>query len=253
MTGLATLLMAVAVVFGGVLQRISGMGMGLVLSPFLALLLGANVGVTVTNVATVLSSFLIGFVLRSGVDRRRFAIIAPAGLLGTVPGAYLVKHLDGNWLSVIVGTAVLIALTVTLTSGRVRTLPHLTGPWWLGPFAALGAFLNVVAGVAAPALVIYSLLSRWEQRSFAATLQPTFLWFGLTSVITKIAIGATHFNALPPAWVLLVITAAIVLAIALGGRLSLRVSPQQARRIGIAVAGLGAVSAIIRGLVGALS
>lgn len=245
-------MLVAAVILGGTLQRVSGMGMGLVLSPVLALLLGPATGVTVTNMTTVMSALLIGFVLRAGIDWKRFGIIAPSALLGAIPGGQLVRELDGNWLSVMVGALLLLALLVTVGAGKLRGLPHLTNPAWLVPFAALGAFLNTVSGVAAPALVIYALLSRWDQRSFQATLQPVFLLFGALSVAVKVLIGATPLSVLPDPWILLVILAGVLVAIAIGGQLSKRVSPQKARAAAILVAGAGAVSALIRGLIGAL-
>lgn len=226
--------------------------MGLVLSPVLSLLLGASVGVTVTNMTTVLSALMIGLVLRAGIDWKKFGVLAPSALLGAIPGAFLVRSLDGNWLSILVGSFILLALVVTLLGDRLRELPRLDHLAWLVPFAAMAAFLNTVAGVAAPALVIYALLSRWDQHTFSATLQPAFLWFGLLSVVTKISTGATPLESLPSPWILLLIVGAILVAILLGGRLSSRVSPQRARTIGILVAGAGAVSTILRGLIGAL-
>lgn len=252
MSGAALPLLITAVILGGATQRVSGMGMGLILSPVLALLLGPAVGVTVTNMATVMSAILIGYVLRDGIDWRRFAIIAPSALLGSIPGGFLVRAMPGAWLSVIIGATILIALAVTLNADRTHSLKKLIHPAWLVPFAAGGAFLNTVSGVAAPILVIYALAARWDHRSFSATLQPTFALFGFLSIVVKISVGATPIGDLPQWWVLPVMLAAILAAVSLGSFLSRHVSTQTARKIAIAAAGLGAVSTLIRGLVDAL-
>ncbi len=242
-----------AVLVGGVLQRVSGMGMGLVLAPVLSILMGPALGVTVTNTATLISATLIGFVLRHDIDWRRLGSIAAAAVFGSVPGAFMVKHLDSAWLSVFVGGAVLVALLTTVLTGKLRGLPHVTGLGWLIPFAMVGAFLNTTAGVAAPAFVIYSLMARWGQRSFAATLQPTFAILALLSIGSKVITGATTIEQLPHPWLMVAVFAVVVIAISIGTILSRRVSAAQARSIAIVVAGLGAASALIRGLIGALS
>lgn len=252
MTGAALPLLIAAVLVGGAVQRVSGMGMGLILSPVLALLLGPAVGVTVTNMATVMSALLIGWVLRAGVDWRRFGLIASAALFGSIPGGLVVRAVPGSWLSVIIGATILVALGVTLNADRTHRLGNLHHPAWIVPFAAAAAFLNTIAGVAAPILVIYALAARWDQRSFAATLQPTFALFGFLSIVVKIGVGATPVSDLPDWWILPIMLAAIVAAVALGTFLSRHVSTQTARKIAIAAAGLGAVSALLRGLIDAL-
>ncbi|WP_237770223.1 hypothetical protein [Ornithinimicrobium sp. CNJ-824] len=46
----------VAIVVGATLQRVSGLGMGLVVAPLLAVLLGAGPGVLVANATTTVSA-----------------------------------------------------------------------------------------------------------------------------------------------------------------------------------------------------
>ncbi|WP_182353546.1 sulfite exporter TauE/SafE family protein [Flaviflexus huanghaiensis] len=248
----ALALLLAAVLMGGTIQRVSGMGMGLMISPILTLIFGAAVGVTVANVTTIFSAFTIGIVLRAQIDWHRYAYMVPSALVGSIPGGLLVREMDGGWLAVLVGGIILTALALTYWADRLTLLPELRHNAWIIPFAATGAFLNTVSGISAPVLIIYALASRWDQRSFAATLQPFFLWIGLLSVAVKIGVGATPVSDLPSAWVLPLILVTVLAAVSLGSRLALRVSPQVARRIAIAVAGLGAVSTLLRGLVDAL-
>ena len=250
MSGAALPLLIAAVIAGGATQRVSGMGMGLVLSPVLALLLGPALGVTVTNCVTLTSALLIGYAMRTNIDWKAFAVIAPAAVAGSIPGALIVRSTPGPWLSVLIGAIILAALAITLWADRSRRLGRLTGRLWLVPFAAGGALLNAVSGVAAPIFIIYAVASRWDQRSFSATLQPAFAWIGFLSVASKTLIGATP--ALPTLWIAPIIIAAIIAGIALGTLLSRRVSTQFARRIAVAAAGLGAVSTLLRGLADAL-
>ena len=68
---LLLLVAAASVILGTVLQRVSGMGVGLVVSPTLALLLGPVAGVLLTNITTTVSAALIAITLWRDIDWRR--------------------------------------------------------------------------------------------------------------------------------------------------------------------------------------
>jgi uncharacterized membrane protein YfcA len=244
---------AIAVVVGATLQRLSGMGVGLVVAPTLALLLGPQLGVYVTNATTVCSGFLIMLTVLREVDWKRWAIFAGVGLVGSIPGALLVRALPSGWLSVVIGAVVLGALLLTFTSPRV---PHVTGrgvPPLSTAAGVLGGFLNTAAGVAGPVMVIYGRFVRWPQRDFAATMQPTFAFFGLASVATKTATGAVGVDMLPPLSLFAALVVAVVVGIWLGTVLSRRVTSEGARRLAVILAGAGALSALGRGVFEVLS
>ncbi|GAA4508981.1 sulfite exporter TauE/SafE family protein [Brevibacterium yomogidense] len=239
----------IAVVVGATLQRLSGTGVGLVVAPCLALAMGPQLGVFVANSTTVCSGFLIMFAVLKDVDWKRWGLFASVGVVGALPGALLVRELSAGWLNVVIGSVVLVALVLTFTMPRV---PHVTGrglPVLTAAAGAVGGFLNTASGVAAPAMVMYGQFARWPQRNFAATMQPTFMMFGLTSVLAKLFTGATTVDQLPPVGLFGAIIVAVIAGIRLGGLLSRRVSPDLARRIAIALAGAGALSALVRGLI----
>lgn len=79
-------------------------------------------------------------------------------------------------------------------------------------------------------------------------MQPTFMMFGLTSVLMKLFTGATTVEQLPHAGLFGAIVLAVIAGIRLGGLLARRVSAGSARRVAIALAGAGALSALVRGV-----
>lgn len=239
----------IAVVIGATLQRLSGTGVGLVVAPCLALAMGPQLGVFVANSTTIVSGFLIMFAVLKDVNWKRWAVFASVGVVGAIPGALLVRELSAGWLNIVIGGVVLVALVLTFA---MPSVPHVTGRKLSGLTAAAGAvggFLNTASGVAAPAMVIYAQFARWPQRDFAATLQPTFMMFGLSSVLAKLLTGATTVDQLPHPGLFGAIIVAVIAGIRLGGMLSQQVTPQLARRIAITLAGAGAVSALLRGIV----
>ena len=101
-----------ACVVGACLQRVSGAGVGLVVTPVMVLIFGPVSGVLLTNVTTIVSAALIMSVVWRNIDWWRFLQIAPIGLVGSVAGALLVGALPAAVLQVVVGVVVLLAVVL---------------------------------------------------------------------------------------------------------------------------------------------
>ena len=234
-----------AVLVGTVLQRVVGMGVGLVVAPVLAIALGPVAGVFVTNATTVVSGVLIMLSVISRVQWRQYLLFLPGVVVGAVPAALLVGMMDGAWLSILIGAVVLVALALTLATPR---LPRVRSRGLSLATGLVGGFLNTASGVAAPAMAIHARLTRWEQQSFAATLQPTFATMGIVSVCAKLATGTTTLAELPPPWIFPLIVVTVLCGVTVGAWLARRVPPRVARTAAFTIAGAGAVSAVLRGI-----
>lgn len=238
-----------AVLVGTVLQRICGTGVGLVVAPTFAVLLGGANGVFLTNTTTFLSGLLLTLALWRRVDWREWALICGYGLVGTIPGALLVKWLTGAVLQLVVGGVVLLAMAVILRQGEAA---ERRGPLVTAGAGAAAGLLNVTAGVAAPAVVMYSRVTRWNQQEYAATTQPIFMTLAVTSLGTKFLVGASHPASLPSAWLFAGILVMMLLGLWAGTGLARKVPAERARALALGLAGLGAVLAIVRGVLGLL-
>lgn len=240
----------VAIVFltafaGACLQRISGMGMGLLAAPVFALVLGPIVGVMVVNVLAAINALINSVSARSFIDWRRFWLIGPVMILGAIPAVYLVEHMSVAWLQILVGSMLVIALTV-VTFGQSR-VPVANGATPAVTSGIVGGFMNTIAGVAGPAITVYAQAARWEQRSFAATLQPLFVVSGVVSFAGKFLADAADMASVPTLiWPVGLM--AMTLGIISGKHLSARVSRNAARKVAITVATLGALTAVVRGV-----
>lgn len=242
-------IIAVAVLVGTVLQRISGSGVGLVVAPVLSLIIGPALGVLVTNMTTTVSGLLIMLAVWPRIEWRRYWVIGPLAVAGAIPGAWLVAQLSAGWLSIILGSIVVLALLLTVS------LPRL--PRWEGRVPGLiagvvGGFFNTTSGVAAPVMVIYARVSGWGQQSFAATMQPIFMTMGAASVVAKLSMGSVgdaSAEGLHLPWLFAGIVAVVLLGILAGGLLAKVVSASAARTLALTLAGLGGLGAIIRGVI----
>lgn len=237
------------IALGATLQRVSGMGVGMIAAPTLSVLLGPIAGVTLSNVAASVSALILFLMLRRHVDWPRFVRLAPLLIGGSFVGAWAVATLDHGWLEILLGTCILIAIAAALGLQKRFTL---TGNGAVYGSGAVAGFMNTTAGVAGPALAVYAVAAKWEQRSWAATLQPIFLLANLTSIGTKALFGAAVPVDVHIPWT---VWAAVLVAgpigILIGTRLARRVDPGRARILALAIASAGGVLAVVRG-VGAL-
>lgn len=237
------------VAFGSCLQRVSGMGLGLIAGPVLSLLLGPVHGILVVNLLTLVNAALITIAVRRLVDWGKFAPIGATLVFGSVPAALLIRVVSPAILQVLVGGALVVGLAViTLAPSRVPT-PHGKGP--VITAGVVGGFMNTLAGVAGPAVTVYAKAAGWEQRIYAATLQPIFVVAGLISLIIKLLTGAGTLGGTNPlTWVVGI--AGMALGIAMGKRIGRRIPQPVAHRLALALAALGGISVLIRGLAGTL-
>lgn len=243
---LGVLLAVAAVLLGCTLQRTSGMGVGLVVSPTLVLVIGPGQGVLLTNVTAVASAALMTVAVRSEVDWRRFARIAPVVVLGSVPAALLVREAGPGWLEVIIGAVLLFSVGGTTMLPRLPVVPARPAALSAG---VIGGFLNTAVGVASPAFLAYARVTQWDHRPFAATLQPLFLAMGLVSIITKAWLGSVPDLDLA-SWPLVVaVVGAVPVGVVLGGALARRVPVAAARRLAVGVVVLGAAGTLARGII----
>ena len=243
---LIPLIILATVTVGSCLQRVSGMGLGLIGGPILTLLLGPAEGIMVINVLACINAALTTYSMREHVRWSQWLRIGPFMVLGSIPAALLIARVDTAMLLVLVGGALLVALGV-VSFGR-RFVPELHGTGPAISAGILGGFTNTLAGVAGPVITVYAQAARWPQSMLAATLQPCFFIGGLFSVLTKYFLGAGGFAGLHwlvwPCGIL-----GMFIGIQVGTRIAGRVPREKARKLSLSVASLGAASALIRGLV----
>ena len=237
--------LVITICIGAILQRVSGMGVGLIGGPVLMLMLGPVEGIMVINVLAAINAAANTIGMRADISWSRFWLIAPVMIIGAVPAAFLISRTETAPLLVIVGAALLVALAVVTWAKRY--VPPMSGPGPAISAGILGGFTNTLAGVAGPVITVYAQAARWPHVVYAATLQPIFLVGGLISVSTKAVMGAGTISHVPPElWIAGVL--GLGLGIAVGARVAARVDRTRAHRLALVLAAAGAASAMLRGL-----
>jgi uncharacterized membrane protein YfcA len=147
--------------------------------------------------------------------------------------------LVGSVLLLAVLGSVLVARTSLRVSGR---------RWTVAAGASTGA-LVAAAGIGGPPMTIYAVLSRWDQRSFAATMQPYQVAVSLVAVAASLAAAPDSWPTLSDGvWLLL--AAAMAAGLVVGLLLSRVVAPAVGRVVVVVLALVGAVITLLTGLAG---
>lgn len=240
-------LMVLAVLAGVAANRIAGLGFALIVAPALILLLGPFEGVFLVNICGTISAALVVTRVWRHIDWRKFAMLTVPSLVTIVPGIWVSVRYAGPGLQIGIGAFLIVALTVSLivrrSYRRVNPKPSavISG--------ATAGFTAATAGVGGPPVSVHAVITRWDQRSFAATLQPYFVVTGIATVAGKIIASP---GGLPSYewWLWAVLVVSMVAGLGLGELLSRWVSASAARVTVIALAYLGAALAVVEGVRG---
>lgn len=238
-------LVALVIFIGSCLQRVSGMGVGLIAGPVLSVAIGPVEGIMVVNALALINAVLTTLSVRRDINWKKYALIASVLVVGAVPGAVLVQAASAAVLQIVVGSLLLVALIVT-TFG-INRVPVKAGRTPAMVAGVAGGFMNTVAGLAGPALTVYAQASRWEQVEYRATLQPIFATAAILSIGTKLTLGAGTLSGTDPGiWVAGLIGMAIGLSS--GIYLSGKIGKTMARNLALLLAAAGGVMVLLRGI-----
>lgn len=235
----------VLVAFAAIVQRITGLGFAMVLAPFLVVILGPQDGVMLTNfLALVAPVLMLGFVWKHIQWRRALWIGAVA--TATIPlGGWAAALSPPGPLYIVVASLVLVGLSLTVVLSRAAAVrDSRTARVLAGIGTGAGA---VTAGVGGPAMTVYSVLTRWDVVTFAATLQPIWIVVSFASLATKWGFSDDGLPGLPW-WVWLSCAVMIVAGLLVGTVLQKRIPHEIVRRTVIGMAFAGAVLALITGI-----
>lgn len=247
MLTVATILV-LAVLIGAVFQRITGMGVGLVAGPVLTVLLGPTAGVTMVNGISVVNAANNAWSVRKRTDWKKFAILAGGLIIGSVPAVFVIMAIDTAWLLIAIGVLVLLSLLASIFKPDSANISS-SAKFPMIIAGAVAGFMSTVAGIAAPALTVYSRLTGWDYKDFVATLHPVIMVANIISFVLKIILlGNLDFGGLP-AWIWIAALAAIFAGAWVGDRLNDRISSDGARKIATGLAAAGAIMVLINGFI----
>ena len=228
-----------------VIQRVAGMGLGIVFAPYAVVLIGAHEGIMLANLLgglvpvvmlpRIWSQIEWGTVLRLGLPA--IAVMPAAAWLSSVsPPAPLY---------LVVASLVLLSLVISVLLARVDTTVDGV-PVQIGTGLGIGLG-TVLGGVGGPAATVYAVLSRWPALSMVATLQPLWILVSLVSFGSKLAWDDGQLPDMP-GWVWAAMLGSLVVAVGLGEMLQRRLGELGLHRLVIVLGFVGALLSLWTGV-----
>lgn len=220
-----------------IVQRITGLGFALTATAPMVLMYGPDEGVKAGIVTGIVVSAVMVVTMLRDVSWRRSGMLVLGGALAAPLAAWLTFAVPSPVLLVLVGLAALLSLVGGRFVSVARGLTGVRGALFTG---AASGFLHVTSGLSGPPLVVYGVQSRWEQRSFVASLQIVFIAFHVFTL------GLRGLPAMPLGEIG-ILACAVVLGLGAGSLLVRAVPALWARRGMLAIAWAGTIAVLVRG------
>lgn len=232
--GFDILVLIAAMVAGGI-ASLAGFGIGSILTPLLATVLGTKLAVAVVSVPHLLATALRFALIRQHLDRHVFLTFGITSGLGGLAGALLHVWLKSVVLSYILGALLVFAgvMGVTGLASRMR-FGHTTG-WVAGALSGIfGGLVGNQGGIRSAALFGFHV----KKESFVATATAIAL---LVDGFRMPVYAATQLHDIGGQWKFMAIAAAGVVIGTFAGQPVLRRIPERTFRavVGAIILALG--------------
>ena len=233
------------VLVAAVIQRVAGLGLGMLFAPYAVVLIGAHEGIMLANFLGTLMPALLLPRIWSQIQWRTVAWIGlPA--VAVMPGAAWVSSVSPPGpLYIVVASLVLASLLISVALVRVNTtVDGRTAQVVTGIGSGLG---TVLGGVGGPAVTVYAVLSRWPVLPMVATLQPLWILISSVSFTSKLAWDDGQLPDMPW-WVWAAIVVAVIVSIFLGEAVQRRLEEKTIQRFVMVLGFVGALLALGTGV-----
>ena len=226
---------ALSVLFGSVASVVAGFGFALVCSPFLIAAYGAPEGVQINLLVSGVLSVLLLVTGWQHLDRTSTVrLLIPAAIASVALGLPL-RGSDTDSLAALAGAVCLVGVAVVAFG---RPLHRVTTPVGTAIVGLVSGATNVVAGISGPPVVLFGATIGWSPKVARSTFQAYFLGINIVALAT---LGLPHH--VPG-----LVVAAMLVGLVIGRPLADRLPADQVRSLGLLLAAIGSVLAIVRGL-----
>lgn len=172
----STTLLVIPLTFlvSGVVQGLTGFGLGITAMSVLALFVPMREAVPLVALLTTIACFATAGKFRKDVDWREFTPLLLALLVGIPIGVLSLDALPGGLIRRLLGAALLLACAQDILVPATRALPR----WTAGIFGLASGVLSGALNVGGPALLLYLRGRKTSTPALIATLHLLFVFSG---------------------------------------------------------------------------
>jgi uncharacterized membrane protein YfcA len=140
-------------------------------------------------------------------DRRVMSIIVPAGLAGSLIGALTFRHMNDDWIRIMLGVIALGFLLWTLFPRKnLRRKPGDAAGWFWG---TLAGFTSFITHAGSPPVMVYLVPQKLDKDAFIATSLVFFFALNYAKIIPYVWLGLFDARVLS--------TSALLVPVGIGG------------------------------------
>jgi uncharacterized protein len=237
------LVLAAGGVLAGAIAAVAGFGIGSLLTPLFALLVGTRLAVAAVSIPHVIGSAMRFWLLRRHVDRRILVSFGITSAVGGLAGAALQSLASGRTLALVFAAVLLLAGVAELTGWMRRVQWGRRAAWIAGLVSGLlGGLVGNQGGIRSASLLGFEV----PKESFVATATAIALFVDGARVPVYLATQGPEIVALWP--ILLVATVGVIAGTAIGTRILGAVADETFHRVvGTTLIALGVFMAIAGG------
>ena len=235
----------VLVLIAAVIQRVAGLGLGMLFAPYATVLIGAHEGIMLANFLGTLMPVLLLPRIWADIEWRTLWWIALPGVAVMPAAAWVSSISPPGPLYIVVASLVLASLLISVALVRVDT--RVDGPT-ARVVTGIGSGLGtVLGGVGGPAVTVYAVLSRWDVRPMVATMQPLWIIISSVSFASKLAWDDGQLPTMPW-WTWAAMVVIVVASIFLGEAVQKRMRESSIQRLVLVLGFVGALLALGSGV-----
>lgn len=178
-----------AIALGAFIKGVTGSGLPQIAIPVMAGLLGVERAVVIMAIPGLVSNGWLLWRHRSNLHAARdLPVLLVTGTVGAILGTWLLKSLPPRPLSAILGSFVLVYITMRITHPTLELRPEVTRV--LSPPVGFAAgTLQGATGMSGPLLTTYLHGYRHPAPVFVVSLVTLFQVFGAVQAITMVQVG----------------------------------------------------------------
>ncbi len=212
---------AVLIVFVAFYVRAAiGFGSGLISVALLSLFFPIKETVPVVLLLDLLGSAVLGAYDFHEIRWPEFRVLVPGSFVGLVVGSFILADTNAQSLTRFLGIFIL-AYVIYALAFRPERLPRIGAGWGLP--GVFGGVIGSLYGGGGPPLVAYLQMRRLDKRAFRATFQAIALMNNVVRVVIYAGLALLTF---PLVGVALFLVPSVLLGVAVGNRLHLRIGPR---------------------------